>query len=222
MSANRNSIKAFVASEREKNPFGQTAKTLEQRPKSSSSSNAKSRSSLGSKMRKSTGKSALTRSNAKSQPRGQTGLLPGKNGLLDDEGDTDEVEKEMMMLEQVLMVDQVESGSPVLDDASDGKREQRTQPRQSNERTGSGERLPRTGLRSLKKQKNSDIERSLVRLNHSFRPLPNYSHKEQPAIQGSQKRRRPQSHLKSSQYSRSDSKRRVKSSQGSRHQYDRR
>lgn len=129
MSANRNSIKAFVVSEREKNPFGQTAKTLEQRPKSSSSSNAKSRSSLGSKMRKSTGKSALTRSNAKSQPRGQTGLRPDKNGLLDDEGDTDEVEKEMMMLEQVLMVDQVESSSPMLDDASDGKREQRMQPR---------------------------------------------------------------------------------------------
>ena len=99
MSAKRNSIKNFVVSEQEKNPFGQTVKTLEQRPKSSSSSNAKSRSSLGSKMRKSTGKSAVNKTNAMSQPRGQAALHHGKSSLLEDEGDTDEVEKEMMMLE---------------------------------------------------------------------------------------------------------------------------
>ena len=66
------------------------------------------------------------------------------------------------------MVDQIESSSPVLDEAPEGKREQRVQPRQFNERTASGERLPRMGLRSLKKQKSSDIERSLARLNRSF------------------------------------------------------
>lgn len=34
-----------------------------------------------------------------SQPRGQAALHHGKSSLLEDEGDTDEVEKEMMMLE---------------------------------------------------------------------------------------------------------------------------